>query len=94
MVAKKPLTITAGSATKVYDGTELTEDSYTHTELAEGNEIWSVLIVGSQTDAGESDNVPISADIEDTGPDQVTDNYDITYVNGTLKVTQAKILCW
>ena len=87
MVEQKPLTITAASATKVYDGTALTKDSYTHSELVPGDSIWSVSIVGSQTTAGTSENVPSDAEIQNSTPDHVTDNYKITYVNGTLKVT-------
>ena len=87
MVEKKPLTITAGSATKEYDGTALTQNSYTHTELVPGESIVRVSIVGSQTTAGTSENVPSDAEIQNSTPDHVTDNYKITYVNGTLKVT-------
>ena len=87
MVARKPLTITGGSASKPYDGTPLTCDSFTHTELVAGDSIWSVSLVGSQTEVGSCDNVPSDAEIQDRTPDHVTDNYDITYVPGTLTVT-------
>ena len=86
-VTPKPLTITAASDSKVYDGTALTKDSYTHTELVPGDSIWSVSIVGSQTVAGTSANVPSGADIQNSTPDHVTANYAITYVDGTLTVT-------
>jgi hypothetical protein len=87
-INKKALTITADSATKVYDTTALTKDSYTNTDLAAGDSIESVTITGSQTTAASSDNVPSSAVIKKGGTD-VTANYEITYVNGTLTVTQA-----
>ena len=87
MVEKKPLTITAGSATKEYDGTALTQDSFTHTELVPGDSIWSVSIVDSQTVAGTSANKPSEADIQNSSQVKVSANYNITYVNGTLEVT-------
>ncbi|MBQ9200701.1 MAG: hypothetical protein IJ141_11040, partial [Lachnospiraceae bacterium] len=86
-IAKKNLTITADSGTKVYDTTPLTKNSYTNTELAAGDTIESVTVTGSQTFVGESENVP-SAVVIKNGDDDVTTNYDITYVNGTLKVTK------
>ena len=87
MVTKKPLTITGGSASKPYDGTPLTCDSFTHTELVAGDSIWSVSLVDSLTVVGSRDNVPCCAEIQNSTPDHVTDNYDITYVPGTLTVT-------
>ncbi len=83
------ITITADSASKTYNGTALTKDSWelTEGELAEGHEIESVTVTGSQTQVGESDNVPSDAKIyaPETKED-VTAAYEITYVNGKLKV--------
>ena len=87
-ITPKPLTITAGSDTKVYDGTPLTKNSYTNTELMAGDHIERVTITGSQTNAGTSDNVPSAAIIKNSTDDDVTANYDITYTNGTLEVTK------
>ncbi len=87
-----PITITAGSATKTYDGEALTMDSYTLTAgaLQEGHHFGSVTVTGSQTDAGTSNNVPSAAYIyaigEDTTKINVTDQYDIAYAPGTLTV--------
>ena len=86
-INKRNLTITADSDTKVYDGTALTKDSYTNTELAAGDQIESVTVTGSQTDAGSSDNVPSAAVIK-KGETDVIANYNITYANGTLEVTK------
>ena len=87
MVAKKDLTITAGDSSKVYDGTALTQDSFTHTELVPGDSIWSVSMVGSQTVAGTSENVPSEADIQNSSQVKVAANYHITYIPGHLTVT-------
>ena len=90
-ISRKQLTITAGSDTKVYDGTPLTKDSYSHTNLFAGEHIESVTITGSQTDAGTSDNVPSAAVIKNSNDDDVTASYDIIYVNGTLTVNPKEV---
>ena len=89
-VTKKAVTITADSDSKVYDKTALTKDSYTNSDLASGDSIESVIITGSQTDAGESANVPSAAVIKN-GDEDVTASYDITYENGTLEVTKKPV---
>ena len=90
-VTKKAVKITADDAEKVYDGTELTCDTYTNSELAEGDSIVSVAVTGSQTDAGSSDNIPGDAVITDRNGEIATDNYDIQYVNGKLEVTKKAV---
>ena len=88
-VTKRALTITADSETKEYDGTTLTKSSYTiEPELGTGDDITSITLTGSQTDVGESENVPSVAVIQNTDDEDVTSCYDITYVNGTLTITQ------
>ncbi|MBR6350336.1 MAG: hypothetical protein IKR67_07305, partial [Lachnospiraceae bacterium] len=84
---KIAITIEAESDSKVYDGEPLTKDAYKEvTGLAEGDEVTSVTVTGSQTLVGSSDNVPGAAVIKN-GDLDVTDAYEITYVNGTLTVT-------
>ena len=85
------LTITANSDDKVYDGTPLTNDGYTNTELAAGDHIESVTVMGSQTVVGTSDNVPSAAVIKNAVGEDVTSSYNITYVNGTLKVETREV---
>ena len=89
-ITPKPLTITADSDTKVYDGTALTKNSYTSVGLMAGDVIESVTITGSQTNAGSSDNVPSAAVIK-KGDEVVNANYTITYNNGTLEVTKKPV---
>ena len=85
-VGKKTLTITADSASKAFDGTALTKNGYTHTALASGDSIESVTVNGTQTYVGDGSNVPSAAVIK-RGETDVTGNYDVQYVNGTLTVT-------
>ena len=95
-----PITITAKSASKVYDGTPLEQPEYTVTgEFAENDMLnpRSVVVTGSQTNPGTSRNVlsgmspsesnPSGVQIQntETGND-VTANYNITLVSGTLTV--------
>ena len=88
-VSPKTLTITADSASKAYDGKELTKNSYTSTSLAEEDTIKSIKITGSLTNVGETANVPTDAVIKNSDNTNVTANYDIEYVNGKPTVTKA-----
>ena len=82
-----PLTITAGSDSKAYNGTPLTNDTFTRTSLAAGDTIASVTVTGSQTNVGSSDNVASDAKLV-RGDRDVTANYAIKYLPGTLTVTK------
>ena len=64
--------------------------SYTVTNLAEGHSVKTLAIDGSETDAGVYADklVPGNAVIVDGNGVEVTANYDITYVSGTLTITQ------
>ena len=81
------LTITAGSDSKAYNGTPLTNDTFTRTSLAAGDTLASVTVTGSQTNVGSSDNVASDAKLM-RGDRDVTANYAIEYVNGKLTVTK------
>ena len=87
-VTKRAITITADSDSKEYDGTPLTKDSYTCEDgrLATGDAIDSVTVEGSRTDTGKSPNVAKDAVIKRTDGTDVTDSYEITYIDGTLTV--------
>ena len=87
-IKKKVLKITADSASAECDGTALTKNSYTFSGLAKGDSVESVTITGSQTGPGSGDNVPSAATIVNAAGEDVTDCYDITYVNGTLTVSE------
>jgi hypothetical protein len=84
-IAQKTLKITADSASKNYDKTALIKNSFSNTELAEGDSIFSVKVTGSRTTVGTGENIASDAVIKN-GETVVTDNYDITYVNGTLTI--------
>ena len=91
-IKQRKIEITAGSASKTYDGTALTRNSYdvTSGSVATTDEITSVTVTGSITEVGTKDNVPSAAVIK-RGEVDATGNYDITYKEGTLEITAQKI---
>ncbi len=82
------LTIVTDSAEKVYDGKALRVSSFTLTagELAQGQSIVSYQIKGSQTNVGVSDATVSDIVITDAQGRNVTANYQIIIVPGTLRV--------
>ena len=95
-ISKRPITITADSASKPFDGTPLTKNSARVTSgsiLKElGHEVSAIKIVGSRTEEGTSDNIIEENSVRITdGTRDVTDNYAITLAKGTLEVTAKAI---
>ena len=93
------ITLTANSDQKVYDGTALTNNGYTYnTSLLAATDTIVAVVVGTRTDVGTAPNVITeyhayrgmksrgTKDVVD-----VTDNYTITPVNGTLEVTKQTV---
>lgn len=84
------LVIRAGSASKVYDDTELTCNEYEIVggSLIEGDTISAYTITGSQLMPGRSANViePSSLKIINANGEDVTKNYLLSFENGTLTV--------
>ena len=86
-----PIVVTAGSDTKVYDGTELTKNTYTNTDgvLLPGDML-EATITGSQKFVGSSNNTVSNVKVMRNGED-ITSNYTMgTHVNGVLEVTSAE----
>ena len=86
------ITITADSDEKTYDGEALTKNSYTYTSsgLPENVRVESAVVSGTITKAGSIDNTVSNAVIK-RGDTDVTDKYNISYVNGTLKVNKLQL---
>ena len=89
-VKPRPITITAASASKVYDGSALTRSSYSVTsgELVKGHTL-KANVVGSQLNPGSSANSisKNSIKITDASGADVTANYAVTTAAGTLTVS-------
>ena len=89
-VNKKSVTVTAGSASRAYNGSALTKaDGTTASGLITGHSLTSYTNTGSQTYVGSSDNIPSGAVVKDGSGNNVTSNYAITYAPGKLTITKA-----
>ena len=84
-ITKRTLTITANNATKVYDGTALTEAGFSVSGSA-STDVVTATTSGSQLCSGESENVISDYTVTHNGED-VTGDYTITTESGLLKVT-------
>ena len=86
-----PIVVTAGSETKVYDGTDLTKNNYTYTNgILLPGDMLEVTITGSQKFVGSSNNTVSNVKVMRNGED-ITSNYTMgTHVNGVLEVTSAE----
>ena len=88
-IAKRNLKLKTLGDNKVYDGTPLTKEGYDlldGTTVASGDNI-VITYTGTQTDAGFSSNTVSGVKVMN-GTEDVTANYNITTLNGTLTVTQ------
>lgn len=89
-VKPRPITVTAGSASKVYDGRALYSSSYkiSSGELVKGHKL-TAEVSGSRTELGSSANIVVKSSIKitDSAGKDVTANYEITTAAGTLTIT-------
>ena len=105
-INKRPVTITADSASKTYDGTALTKNSVTaaaasgNTGIVASHHVHTWTVSGSQITAGSSYNTVTAATIYNGASSthggsgdttNVTDNYDITFAKGTLTVNKRAV---
>ena len=83
----RQIELTAGSAEKIFDGTDLTCDDFFISlgSLAEGHWL-EVRTQGSIVDPGSEENEIVSFKIFDKNYKEVTDNYDVSTKNGNLTV--------
>lgn len=90
-IVKRTITVTAGTASKAYDGKVLTNATTTITSGALGTgDTITTTTSGSITDAGSVNNVVSNIVIKKSGVD-VTANYNITKQNGTLTVNKKSV---
>ena len=91
-ITARPVTITArNNLGVIFDNQAHGENGYDVTELAAGHTIETVTISGSQTNVGRYENElkPADAKIVDAQGTDVTANYAISYVPGTLEIVGA-----
>jgi uncharacterized repeat protein (TIGR02543 family) len=90
VIARRPITITTGSANKVFDGTALATGAWSCSGERLGDTP-VVTVSGSQTAVGSSRNTVTDWQIV-RGVAPVTDNYDITWALGTLTVSAVPVV--
>ena len=90
-VVSEELVISSASATATYDGETLIDQDWSllKGELQENHRL-SVVVSGSQTNVGMSENYIFAKVIDNDGND-VSDDYNIVYEPGTLSVKQRAI---
>lgn len=89
-VTKRPLTVTTGDKTKVYDGKALTDRTVPTIDGKLENHSIELKFTGTQTKVGSSDNSVQILSIKDSETKaDVTANYEISYKFGKLTVTSA-----
>ncbi|MGI6056921.1 MAG: InlB B-repeat-containing protein [Bilifractor sp.] len=84
------ITVTAGSDTKVYDGTALTKNTYSIAGLPERFTV-AVTVSGSITDAGSTENEVTSVIIRKGNEDVTSQFSGIETVSGMLTVTKRTV---
>ena len=87
-LTKKDMTITASNQTITYGSSISKTPSYvTTSDLVEGHSITSITLSQSTTSVTSSGTITASnAKISDSASTDVTNNYDIKYKSGTLKI--------
>lgn len=88
---QRSVTVTAGGSRKEYDGNAYTYNRATLSGMVSGHTLNSYTCTGSITNVGSVDNIPSNAKIVDANSNDVTANYNITYVNGIITITQRPI---
>lgn len=91
-ITKRAIEITAGSKSRVYDGTALTCAifSITSSNKLAANQTLSATTFGTITNVGTTENVIVTCKVFASGVD-VTSNYSITSKVGTLEITKADV---
>ena len=93
-ITARPITLQASSASKIYDSSALTYGGYQIKtgSLAAGESIASVSMTSSSTikDCGMAAN-KIDSIVITNGSEDVTDNYDITKLDGTLTISRRPV---
>ena len=87
-IAPREITITAGSSSRAYNGSPLTNSTCTATNLAGGHTVTCTMTSESTiTNVGSVNNVISTPTIKENSTNINLNNYSITYVNGTLTIT-------
>ncbi len=89
-IANKSATITVGTTTLTYNGAAQAATEYTVEGLEDGHKVSSITLTGA-TDAGSYEATVVSVTILDADDNDVTSQYGLTYVAGTLNINKVTI---
>ena len=89
-IANKSATITVGTTTLTYNGAAQAATEYTVEGLEDGHKVSSITLTGA-TDAGSYEATVVSVTILDANDNDVTSQYGLTYVAGTLNINKVTI---
>ncbi len=91
-VNKRPLIVVSGSLSKTYDATPLTchEHTYKNSSLADRHTVIAKY-TGSVTEYGQSVENGVLIVVWDENEMDVTENYEVSYENGSLTIKQREI---
>ncbi len=89
-ISKREITITALSASKIYDSTPLVKDGFTTENIIDGHVV-DATVEGSITDVGEPVANTITFISVMNGETDVSDNYQVMPVNGLLEITPRSV---
>ena len=83
---KTIITVTANSKSKIYDGSPLSDESFTYAGVKDGDILTVSAVTGTITNVGSVANMVGEVTVT-RGGSNVTDEYEINKMNGTLEVT-------
>lgn len=89
-ITKRPITITTPTHSKVYDGKAFLDNEATSDNFAEGHKFGTPKGKPSLSNVGSIEN-KYEVPILDAANKDVTTNYDVTYVYGTLTITKRPV---
>ena len=85
-ISRLPISITSASDKKIFDGKWLTNDDFTVDGNMPDGQYLSFDITGKQLEEGTSSNTIENLYVYDSDYEDVTKNYDISIIEGTLEV--------
>ena len=92
-IHKAQLTVTGNTDTQIYNGKEHTVNGWSDvTGLVSGDTLQSVAGVAAGTDVGEYDQVLSDAVVVDADGNDMSGNYEISYIDGKLTINPAKVI--
>ena len=92
-IHKAQLTVTGNTDTQIYNGKEYTADGWSDVSgLVAGDILQSVSGIAAGTDVGEYDQVLSDAVVVDADCNDMSGNYEISYIDGKLTINPAKVV--